>query len=119
MTNDEDAKNWTDLREDEASKILDATYQDPALGKVRQAVQELWEPLTETLSRRLPAPYAGLLDDIAADLMNSAVSRAVFGAGDHFFDLLWDVYQKGGWPVGWEGNYPDGRLVVYQPTLAK
>jgi hypothetical protein len=118
ITDDEDADNWTDLRQKEASKILAARYKDPSLAPVFQAVRELLKPLTQSLAR-LPAPYTEIVDDVAADLRNCAQSRAVFGANTNFFDLLWNAYQQGGWPCGWEGPYPGGRLVVYQPPIPK
>ena len=32
---------------------------------------------------------------------------------DGFYVGLMNWYRRGHWPCGWEGNYPDGRLIVY------
>jgi hypothetical protein len=117
ISDDEDAPNWTDLREREASESLAATYRDASLSPVRAAVRQLLDRLTRAMSR-LPAPYAEIADDVAADLRNCAFSRAVFGADDRFFDLVSDAYARGGWPCGWDGAYPEGTLVVFEPSPA-
>jgi hypothetical protein len=115
LTDAEDADNWTDLRKREVSRLLAATYSDPARADLRVAVRALDEPFARALAQQLPPAYQPVLDDVAADLQNIALSRAVPGAGTGLFGLMWDVYQRGGWPCGWEGAYPDGRLVVFQP----
>ncbi len=28
--------------------------------------------------------------------------------------MIEDAYFKGGWPCGWEGKYPEGKLVVFK-----
>ncbi|HXI24275.1 MAG TPA: hypothetical protein VNG71_10475 [Pyrinomonadaceae bacterium] len=32
---------------------------------------------------------------------------------DGFYPRLMDWYRKGHWPCGWDGTYPEGRLIVY------
>jgi hypothetical protein len=115
ISDDEDAMNWTDLRQSEAAEIRGATYSDPSLAPVRQAMGELLERLTEAVRPRVAPQYADIVDDIVADLRNVAFSRSVFGANERFFDLVWDAYRQGGWPCGWEGEFPTGWLIVYEP----
>jgi hypothetical protein len=117
ITDDEDAANWTDLRELEASEVLAATYADPSLAQLFDEMMALIERLHEAVGRQLAAPHQEVIDDIIADLRNCAFSQAVFGPGSRFFDRIWDVYRQGGWPCGWEGPYPEGRLVVFQPPV--
>ena len=111
LTEADDALNWTDLREREAGEIHAVS------GELGPALNGLWERMLAAVSPRLPEAYADLLDDVLADLVNAASTRAVFGAGDRLFDRVWDAYKQGGWPCGWEGEYPAGRLVVHQPSL--
>lgn len=111
LTDADDALNWTDLREREAGEIHAES------GSLGSALNGLHERLFAALSTRLPEAYADLLDDVIGDLANAAAGRAVFGAGDRLFDRVWDAYKQGGWPCGWEGDYPAGRLVVHQPSL--
>jgi len=106
LTDADDALNWTDLREREAGQIDGGTE-----------VEALWETFVAAIPPRVPEPYADVVDDIVADLFHAASSRAAFGEGDRLFDRMWSAYRQGGWPCGWEGAYPDGRLIVYQPPL--
>lgn len=108
-TDADDALNWTDLREREVGKIEQAGG--------AQAVVAMWERFLALIPPRLPESYEEIQDDIVADLFHVAASRAVFGDGDRLFDRMWDAYKQGGWPCGWEGEYPEGRLVVFQPSL--
>ena len=103
ISDDEDAMNWTDLRELQARNIS-------------QAPDEIWTRLAEIVPGRVPPAYAAVMDDVIADLANIASSRGVSGAGDSLWDRMWEAYRQGGWPCGWEGNYPAGVLVVFQPA---
>jgi hypothetical protein len=113
----EDADNWSDLRKREVSELLRPTYADPRGAEVRTAVRALPEPFTAKLAEGLPAPYQSAIDDVATDLENIALSRMVPDAGSGLFPKLWEAYRQGVWPCGWEGVYPAGRLVVFQPPL--
>ncbi len=31
-----------------------------------------------------------------------------------FWNMIEDAYFKGDWPCGWEGKYPEGKLVVFK-----
>jgi hypothetical protein len=108
----EDAPDWTTLREQAASAILGAS---DAL--MRDALDGLLNQFHPAVSQRVPRQYAETVDDVLGDLINVASSRAVFSAGDRLFDKVWEAYRAGGWPCGWIGDYPEGRLVVYQPPL--
>lgn len=117
ITDQEDAANWTDLREWQVGHVLGATYANTNLVPVRDSVRGLTDRLFRATNANLPAVYLEVVDDVAADLENCALGIAVYGPGESFFDLLWSVYRQGGWPCGWEGNYPEGRLVVFEPSL--
>ena len=57
--------------------------------------------------------YEELDDAITSDLYSIAMSRAINGKNHKLFELMFKAYKNGGWPCGWEGNWPDGKLVVY------
>ena len=51
-------------------------------------------------------------DDVYSDLINCIKARAIVGKGNFFFEKIIEVYLSGGWPCGWEGNFPNGRMKV-------
>ncbi|MFP3339623.1 hypothetical protein R0J91_16715, partial [Micrococcus sp. SIMBA_131] len=51
--------------------------------------------------------------DVVADLHNCAVNRAINGKASSFMNDLFEVYQIGAFPCGWEGHYPEGKIVAY------
>jgi hypothetical protein len=76
----------------------------------------LLQTFTFSIKRKLNASHGNLLDDVVGDLYNSAFNRCVRGRNkSSFFEKLLAVYRAGGWPCGWDGDYPSGRLAVYLP----
>jgi hypothetical protein len=106
---------WSDLRERQMAEIRAATYAQPDFSAIRDALSGNLKTLTVLLRRKLDDHHQDLLDDIIGDLNNCAFNRAVNGANG-FFEQLFDAYRAGGWPCGWTGNFPVGRLVVYFPA---
>jgi hypothetical protein len=51
-------------------------------------------------------------DAVAYDVAAAAVEIATQSA-DTFFLNLMEWYRLGHWPCGWEGKYPEGKLIVY------
>jgi hypothetical protein len=54
-----------------------------------------------------------LLDDIMSDLKGCLYSRAVLGRNNSFFEHVLMIYQNGGWPCGWKGDWPNGQAIAY------
>lgn len=54
---------------------------------------------------------------IESDLLDCANWRICFGRKDGFWETVFQVYKSGGMPVGWSGNYPEGKLMVIYPGL--
>lgn len=51
--------------------------------------------------------------DAAAYDAAGAASEIATGSKDRFFVDLMHWYRLGHWPCGWDGKYPEGRLIVY------
>jgi hypothetical protein len=115
ISDDENAPNWTDLRAEEVARLLGATYDDPSLASVRASIRATGQRFADEIV--LPPVFEAAFEDITADLQHVALSRVVMKAPPGLFTQMWDVYRQGGWPCGWEGSYPDGRLVVFQPAV--
>jgi len=58
-------------------------------------------------------------DSIAYYLTCCAEARCVAGADNVLFETIFTVVKSGGYPCGWEGKYPKGRMIVYYPPKTK
>jgi hypothetical protein len=108
---------WTDIRELEMSQIRAHGYQNREVSAWEETLSGQLTLLTPLIRKRLGARYAGLLDDVVADLQNCALVRAIGGKRPGFFETLFSVYAGGGWPCGWDGKYPDGRVASFFPKV--
>jgi hypothetical protein len=109
---------WTSLREVQTAPFHAEPYKHPERKPAYDAVDGQLEPLFEVMFEKLPREYRRLFDDIAGDLEHCALNRALHGlVPDSFWERVWQVYRQGAWPCGWDGEYPAGRMVIYQPSL--
>jgi hypothetical protein len=106
---------WKDIRSQEMSKVYAKSYTFPDFPAIDKELIKLPEFFYRCLRRVLPKEFHEIMDEIIGDLYSCAFARAVDGKGSSFFEKLLKVYRDGGWPCGWEGAYPDGRLIVYLP----
>ncbi len=51
--------------------------------------------------------------DIDADLFNCYLNNK-YKKNHPIWNMIEDAYFKGVWPCGWEGKYPEGKLVVFK-----
>ena len=58
-----------------------------------------------------------LFSDIDADLFNCYLNNK-YKKNYPIWNMIEDAYFNGFWPCGWEGNYPDGKLVVFKLNYA-
>jgi hypothetical protein len=112
----DESSTWNDLREDEVAPFHAMPYDHPEAKPAYDATDGLLPHLVTLLRAKLPASYSDLLDDVAADLQHCAMNRALQGlVPDSFWERVWRLYAVGVWPCGWEGEYPAGRVVIFQP----
>jgi hypothetical protein len=104
---------WFGIRQKEAGEF----FCDPSAKKYKRELFDAIDEFPNLVERDLPAEFtqdpdviAGL---IAEDLGYIAHRRAVFGRKDGFHERMFRCYQCGGYPCGWWGNYPEGRMIVY------
>jgi len=105
--------SWVELREREMGKVLKARYTLPDFNAIDAALGGLIDSLGTILSKRLRGDYRELIDDVLGDLHNCAYQRAVFGYKDSLFEAVFSIYKLGGWPCGWQGEFPEGKLIVF------
>jgi len=106
---------WVDVRERVASEVMAVRYQIANFTEVDDELGKLVDKFHSVLRRKLRGQYADLLDDVAGDLFNCAYSRAVLGESDGLFERIYQAYKAGYWPCGWDGDYPNGVLIMYSP----
>lgn len=107
----EDEYSWKDIRELEMSEVW-GNYYAMMEDKRPEGLEELLEIISDNL--RESSLYNDFFDDVTADLNNCAINRAINGKNCSFFEDLFKIYQIGAIPCGWEGNYPEGRIVAYK-----
>jgi hypothetical protein len=114
---DDEGMTWTDIRENEMAEVLSPTYSMPEWPAIEEALRQATASFFRTLQRQHGRQR--WLNEVAADLRSIITNHAVFGASDSFFERLWRIYRQGGWPCGWDGSYPGGNLVVWEPPLVQ
>jgi hypothetical protein len=113
---DEDKLTWEDIRSKEMSLVYGKMYKLSDFSAVKKELAELPTAFFKCLCRTLPEQYDEIENEIIGDLCACAKARAVDEAGSPFFERLLNIYQSGAWPCGWEGRYPEGKLIVYTPA---
>lgn len=114
---EDDYAIWADLCSLEMSKVRGLRTSVPGFDAVSLELPKLGDEFSVIFKTRLGhGPYDAIRDKVASDFYHFAYKRAVLGDVPHFFETLLDIYRAGGWPCGWKGSYPAGRLVVYVPA---
>jgi len=109
----DDEYNWKDIRELEMSEVWGDYYAMPE-GERPPELNGLLEIIADNV-RKSSFKYSEFFDDVVADLTNCAINRAINGKNNSFFEELFEIYQFGAFPCGWDGNYPDeGKIVAYK-----
>ncbi|WP_166000875.1 hypothetical protein [Bacillus sp. Cs-700] len=106
----EDEYNWKDIRELEMSKVWEKyyTYQE---SERPSGLEQILPIISQNVREQEMNKH--FFHDVVADLHNCAVNRAINGKASSFMNDLFEVYQIGAFPCGWEGHYPEGKIVAY------
>ncbi|MHC1748071.1 MAG: hypothetical protein AB9856_06745 [Cellulosilyticaceae bacterium] len=109
----EDGYMWSDIKSNIFAEVKDQIYELDNYKEINQAIREL---KLITLSEVIMSKEAEkVFNEIHSDLMICMRTRVITGKENKFFEDILDAYFLGGWPCGWFGNYPDGKLIVYCP----
>lgn len=92
------------------------------VGLVEDVIDQSWSALTRLLDDSITIQHdiltAGdLCEEALASLTHIAAWRATMGEDSPFIADMWNAFQTGGWPFGWFGEYPEGKMVVWKPEL--
>lgn len=105
-------RDWGDLRSYQA-RIFHEQSPDPDKTSAFRTLLDDLDAVLHTRLRRSPIEW--MLPEIAGDLY-LMVRGAVFEIQVPLFNEMFEVYRAGGFPCGWDGHYPDGRLVAPFPA---
>ncbi|KHD35381.1 hypothetical protein NL50_13810 [Clostridium acetobutylicum] len=110
----EDEYTWSDIRQLEMSKVKGKLYRLRDDEKPKE-LDLLLDIISEGLRRHITDSYSKFFESVVVDLKNCAVNRSVNGRAINFYEKMFKIYQTGGFPCGWDGEYPEGRIVAYYP----
>ena len=84
-------------------------------------LSELVDSLMERYNKTFPEYYKKyyLDKEIPGILCYIVHCRIIMGKQNQFFEMLFKVFQSGGYPCGWKGKYPEGKLIVFYPKKDK
>jgi hypothetical protein len=120
-------ENWSDLGDLYAEQFsVPESYPFEEYETVRRELYELASLRVDGLRSAMAVGADGITDwhlrpthrEVACecimnDLFYMALARLQFGITYEFFETMFSAYKQGGWPCGWKGAYPEGKMVVY------
>ena len=104
--------SWIDLRQLEMSNVEGNKFFIENYKYFDNIINNFQTKLSQIIS--VNEIYDEAYDDIYSDLCDCMICRLILGK-DYLFEKLYTVYKSGGWPCGWEGNFPEGKLIVFYP----
>jgi hypothetical protein len=110
----QDEFTWSDIRSEKMSEVWEIVYEDENHIHIDRKLSAVLEEVTSSLERQLDTYHKELLDDIASDMKGCIYSRAFQGVNSTFFEKILTIYQDGGWPCGWHGDWPEGEISIYK-----
>lgn len=107
-----DFEFWPTLRELENARILEG--QPRIQERVSKYLSDIvWNEIKIPLD--IEAKLSTLRDELYVDLENALLNEYL-GSPSALFEKILSTYENGGWPCGWLGKYPAGKLIVFDPA---
>ncbi len=104
---------WGDIIELEMSKIMETVYAQENYKEVNKVLNKI-SICSEDL-QIISKEYYEIWDHVYYMLIECLKNRAILGETDNLYEKMFQAYLSGGWPCGWKGNYPNGKLIIYYP----
>ncbi|WP_307220285.1 cytoplasmic protein [Paenibacillus tundrae] len=107
---------WQDVKSNESAALFSSIYKEENLKETDNELSEIFESSDNYNEDFIPFDYWDISEEIESDLYKIALNRFINGNKTNFYEEMFECYQSGGWPCGWEGIYPNGKFIVYVPS---
>lgn len=97
---------WLDLKESKSLSLKFSSEED----------EDYWaDNISEKIEYFLSESiYSEFIDEIDNDLFNCYINKK-YDINDSFWNLIFSIYKAKLFPCGWNGVFPNGKLVVFKP----
>lgn len=108
---DEEYFTWQDIKDSQMASVKEEVYKYEDYKGINEELRKIG---IKNISKIiLSNECKEIWDDVYSDLINCIKTRAIEGKDNFFFEKIFEVYSSGGWPCGWEGNFPNGKMKVF------
>lgn len=105
---------WEFVKSKETESIVDKIY-NQGLVSEQEEIFSFFSNIENYSKDFIPFEYIDINEEVEGDLTMCALNRLVNGKTNNFYEKLFEVYQSGAWPCGWEGQYPKGNIIAFVP----
>ncbi|MCY8913690.1 cytoplasmic protein [Bacillus atrophaeus] len=106
---------WQDIKSNESGHLLGKILSDVNLKTMDDELSNIFNSDDNYSEDFIPMDFWDIAEEVESDLYKCAINRLVNGKKDNLFEKMFQVYKSGGWPCGWDGTYPKGKLVAFIP----
>ncbi|MFD0589997.1 cytoplasmic protein [Paenibacillus sp. GCM10027627] len=106
---------WQDIKSLESGFLLSVIASDDRLKSMDEKLSSIFGSIDNYASDFISMDYWDIAEEVESDLYKCAINRLVNGRTDNLFENMFLIYQSGGWPCGWDGKYPAGKIICYAP----
>lgn len=107
---DDEYYTWQDIKDLQIASVKEEVYKYKNYKSINEELKKIGIKNVNKIA--LSNECKEIWDDVYDDLINCIKVRAIIG-GNYFFEKIFEVYLSGGWPCGWEGNFPNGKMKVF------
>lgn len=101
---------WEYVKSSESEDFVDQIYTQGL-----DAVHDFFSNIKNYSSDFIPFKFLDITEEVEGDLTMCALNRVINGKTNNFYERLFEIYKSGGWPCGWSGSYPSGKLIAFFP----
>lgn len=111
---DGECYTWQDIKDLQMASVKEEVYKHENYKAINEELRKIG--IRNISKIGLSNECKEVWDDVYNDLINCIKVRAILGKSNHFFEKIFEIYLSGGWPCGWEGNFPNGKIKVFYPN---